>query len=61
MTCWWRAWCRWTRCREAPSGRTRARRRWSAPERTFTIGMPMQVKVVSTDEVLGRIEFSLVP
>jgi ribonuclease R len=28
--------------------------------RTFTIGMPIQVKVVSTDEVLGRIEFSLV-
>jgi len=29
--------------------------------RTFTIGMPLQVKAVSTDEVLGRIEFSLVP
>jgi len=29
--------------------------------RAFTIGMPIQVKAVSTDEVLGRIEFSLVP
>ncbi len=27
--------------------------------RTFTIGMPLQVKVVSTDELLGRIEFAL--
>jgi ribonuclease R len=31
------------------------------PKRTFTIGMPIQVKVVSTDELLGRIEFSRVP
>jgi ribonuclease R len=28
-------------------------------QRTFTIGMPIQVKAVSTDEQLGRIEFSL--
>ncbi|WP_224372451.1 ribonuclease R family protein [Hyalangium versicolor] len=28
------------------------------PKRTYTIGMPVQVKVVSTDELLGRIEFS---
>ncbi|MDY7227289.1 ribonuclease R family protein [Hyalangium rubrum] len=30
------------------------------PKRTFTIGMMIQLKVVSTDEVLGRIEFSIV-
>jgi ribonuclease R len=29
------------------------------PGSTFTIGMPLQVKVASTDELLGRIEFSL--
>ena len=29
------------------------------PGRTFSIGMPLQVKVGSTDELLGRIEFSL--
>ncbi len=29
------------------------------PGRSFTIGMPVQVKVVSTDELLGRIEFAL--
>jgi ribonuclease R len=28
--------------------------------RTFTIGMPVQVKVASTDELLGRIEFALI-
>lgn len=29
------------------------------PGGTFTIGMPLQVKVSSTDELLGRIEFTL--
>jgi ribonuclease R len=29
------------------------------PGSTFSIGMPLQVKVASTDELLGRIEFSL--
>ena len=29
------------------------------PEKTYSIGMPLQVKVSSTDEMLGRIEFSL--
>jgi ribonuclease R len=29
------------------------------PRSTFTIGMPLQVKVSSTDELLGRIEFTL--
>jgi ribonuclease R len=29
------------------------------PKRTFTIGMPLVAQVVSTDEGLGRIEFSL--
>lgn len=29
-------------------------------ERTFTVGMPVTVKVTSTDEQLGRIELSLV-
>lgn len=28
-------------------------------EKTFSIGMPLQVKVSSTDELLGRIEFTL--
>jgi ribonuclease R len=28
--------------------------------RTFTIGMPLQVRVASTDEQLGRIELALV-
>jgi ribonuclease R len=30
------------------------------PKRTFTIGMPVQVRVVSTDEQNGRIELTLV-
>jgi ribonuclease R len=30
------------------------------PGSTFTIGMPLQVKVSSTDELLGRIEFTLI-
>ncbi len=29
-------------------------------ERTFTVGMPVTVKVASTDEQLGRIELALV-
>jgi ribonuclease R len=29
------------------------------PGSTFTIGMPLQVKVSSTDELLGRIEFTM--
>jgi ribonuclease R len=29
------------------------------PGRTFTVGMPLSLKVASTDELLGRIEFAL--
>jgi ribonuclease R len=30
------------------------------PQHTFTLGMPVQVRVVSTDEQHGRIELALV-
>ena len=29
------------------------------PARTFTIGMPLRVRVASTDEQLGRVELAL--
>ncbi len=32
----------------------------SSPTRTFAIGAPLRVRVVSTDPVLGRIELALV-